>query len=293
MGSLVNSPSRVAFLAPAKLNISLEVFGKRPDGYHDIRSVMVPVSLYDEVCVEEAGEGIGVEVADGSVPSDASNTCHRAARLFMERMGVPRGVRISVRKRIPTEAGLGGGSSDAAATMKGLMALTGVAPPEEALVAMAAAVGADVPFFMCGRPALVEGLGDRVTPMDWTVPFCAVIVKPPFGLATREGYERLRRKPGEPPPRGPVPAVRGWKELVSLVGNDFEPAWADARPEIGEIKEELIAAGAAAAGMTGSGSAVFGLYRDEEEAREALGALSQNSGLRPEGGRRTYVARNI
>jgi len=289
----VNSPSRVAFLAPAKLNISIEVFGKRPDGYHDIRSVMVPVSLYDEVAVEEAGEGITVAVGDRSVPSDASNTCHKAARIFMERAGVPRGVRISVRKRIPTEAGLGGGSSDAAATFKALMALTGVSPPEDALLSMAAAVGADVPFFMCGRPALVEGMGDLVTPLDWAVPFCALIVKPSFGLPTREGYERLRRGPADPSRRRALPGFRAWDDLVSAVGNDFEPAWADARPEIGEIKGELLAAGAAAAGMTGSGSAVFGLYRDEEKVREAQGALSRGTGLHPDDGRRTFVARNI
>lgn len=287
----MNSTSRVAFLAPAKLNISLEVFGKRPDGYHDIRSVMVPVSLYDEVTVQAAGEGIEIEAGDGSIPSDASNTCHKAARVFIERTGVPRGVRISVRKRIPAEAGLGGGSSDAAATFKGLMAVTGVAPPREELLAMAASVGADVPFFMCGRPALVEGLGDRVTPLSWAVPFCALIVKPPFGLSTREGYERLRRDPGGPPRRGTVPAFRSWDDLVSAVGNDFEKAWADDRPQIGGIKGELLAAGAAAAGMTGSGSAVFGLYRDEETARAAQGALSRNAG--PGDVRRTFVARNI
>ncbi len=289
----MNTSSRVAFLAPAKLNISLEVFGKRPDGYHNIRSVMVPVSLYDEVRVEEAGEGIDIAMEDRSVPSGESNTCHKAARLFMERTGRPQGVRVSVRKRIPAEAGLGGGSSDAAATFKGLMALTGIALPDDALRDMAAAVGADVPFFMSGTPALVEGLGERVTPRSWGVPFCAVIVKPPFGLATREGYARLRRAPGDPPPRGAVPAVREWDDLVALMGNDFEPAWADARPEIGEIKEELLAAGAAAAGMTGSGSAVFGLYRDEQDARGALGTLSRNDALRPGNGRRTFVARNI
>jgi len=289
----VNSPSCVAFLAPAKLNISLEVYGKRPDGYHNIRSVMVPVSLYDEVVVEEAEDGIAVAVADRSVPSDASNTCHKAARIFMERAGVPRGVRISVRKRIPTEAGLGGGSSDAAATFRGLMALTGVTPTGDALLSMAAAVGADVPFFMCGRPALVEGLGDRVTPLEWAVSFCALIVKPPFGLPTREGYGRLRRGPGDPPRQRPLPAFNAWDDLVSTVGNDFEPAWADARPEIGEIKEELLAAGAAAAGMTGSGSAVFGLFRDDEVAREAQGALSRKTGLHPGNGRRTFVVRNL
>ena len=289
----MNSTSRVAFLAPAKLNISLEVFGKRPDGYHDIRSVMVPVSLYDEISVEETGEGIAIEVEGGSAPSDASNTCHKAARIFMERAGAPRGVRISIRKRIPAEAGLGGGSSDAAATLKGLLAVTGFAPPGELLLSMAAAVGADVPFFMCGRPALVEGLGERVTPLSWPVPFCALIVKPAFGLSTREGYEKLRREPGVPPRRGAVPDFRSWDDLVSAVGNDFERAWADDRPEIGEIRRDLLAAGAAAAGMTGSGSAIYGLYRDEETAREAQGALSRNAGLHPGNGRRTFVARNI
>lgn len=287
----MTSASRVAFLAPAKLNISLEVFGKRPDGYHDIRSVMVPVSLYDEITVEEAGGGIDVATDDRSIPSNGSNTCCRAARIFMERTGRPRGVRVSVRKRIPVEAGLGGGSSDAAATFKGLMALTGVAPPREELLAMAASVGADVPFFMCGRPALVEGLGDRVTPLPWPVPFCALIVKPSFGLSTREGYERLRRAPGDPPRRGAPAPPRGWDDLVGLVDNDFERAWADARPQIGRIKGELVAAGAAAAGMTGSGSAVFGLFRDEETARGAQGALARDAG--PGDGRRTFVVRNI
>lgn len=287
----MNSASRVVFLAPAKLNISLEVFGKRPDGYHDIRSVMVPVSLYDEVTVEEADAGIEVTTDDRSIPSNGSNTCCKSARIFMERTGLPRGVRVSVRKRIPSEAGLGGGSSDAAATFKGLMALTGVAPPPGELLAMAAAVGADVPFFMCGGPALVEGLGDRVTPLPWAVPFFALIVKPPFGLSTREGYERLRRPSGDMPRRETPAPPRDWDDLVGMVGNDFDQAWADARPRIGAIKGELLAAGAAAAGMTGSGSAVFGLYRDGEAAREAQGALSRNAG--PGGGRRTFVARNI
>jgi 4-diphosphocytidyl-2-C-methyl-D-erythritol kinase len=280
----------VSFLAPAKLNISLEVFGRRSDGYHDIRSVMVPVSLYDEVTVDEIADGIVVECDALGVPAGADNSCHRAATLFREWCGRPAGVRIRLRKGIPSEAGLGGGSSDAAAALKGLCALTGMQPPREELLAMAARIGADVPFFILGSAALVEGFGEIVTPIPWEAPFHAVIVKPAFGLSTREGYERLRRGVMEAPPRGEIPSFPDLAALAAAVRNDFEEAWAPACPEIGRIKGELLAAGALAAGLSGSGSAVFGLFASAEDAAGALGRIA------PEGGggqRRRFVARSI
>ncbi len=283
----MNASSAVSFLAPAKLNISLRVFGKRPDGFHYIRSVMVPVSLYDEVTVEKVPAGISVEVDDPAVPRDGTNSCHRAASLFREWAGTPDGVRIRIRKAIPVEAGLGGGSSDAAAALKGMIALTGASPPPETLASIAAAVGADVPFFTLGRPALAEGYGDVLTPLEWKVSFCAVIVKPPFGLPTREGYERLGRAAGSPPGRIDPPSFREWGDLVSAVENDFESAWEDVRPEIPGIREELRKAGASAAGLSGSGSAVFGLFRNEAEARRAARALAKQNG------RKIFVVRNI
>ena len=228
----MDASSAVSFLAPAKLNISLRVFGKRPDGFHNIRSVMVPVSLYDEVTVEGTPAGISVEVTDPAVPGDARNSCHRAAVLFRDFAGAPEGIRVRVRKTIPTESGLGGGSSDAAATLKGLVALTGKSLPRETLLAIAADVGADVPFFTLGRPALVEGFGDVVTPVEWKVPFHAVIVRPPFGLPTREGYERLGREADDPPRREDPPSFLEWQDLVSAVENDFESVWENDRPDI-------------------------------------------------------------
>jgi 4-diphosphocytidyl-2-C-methyl-D-erythritol kinase len=281
----------VSFLAPAKLNLTLQVFGKRPDGYHNIRSVMVPVSLYDEVTVEEAPEGITVECDDPSVPTGEGNTCRRAAALFMEWAGAPPGVRIRLRKAIPAEAGLGGGSSDAAATLKGLSAITGKIPPRDVLLAMAARVGADVPFFTLGSAALVEGFGERLTAIPWEVPFHAVIVRPAFGLATREGYGRLRRPPGEPPPPAVIPAYRTLGEVAAAMGNDFEEAWREERPEIGEIQGELLSAGALAAGLSGSGSAVFGLFASAEAALEARGKLPPGGG--GGAGRRVFVARSV
>ncbi len=287
----MNTSAAISFLAPAKLNLSLEVFGKRPDGYHDIRSVMVPVSLYDEVILEETPGGIVVECDAPGVPADETNSCHRAASLFLDWAGVPGGMRIRLRKGIPAEAGLGGGSSDAAATLKGLCALKGKRPAETELLSMAARAGADVPFFLSGSAALVEGFGEIVSPMAWKVPFHAVIVLPAFGLSTREGYARLGRGVMAPPPRGKIPLFPDLAAVAAVVRNDFEAVWAPDRPEIGRIKGELTAAGALAAGLSGSGSAVFGLFASGEDAREALGRLV------PDGvdgrGRRGFLVRNI
>jgi len=252
---------------------------------------MVPITLYDEVLVAEAPEGITVECDAPFVPTDATNSCHRAATLFREWAGVPRGVRIRLRKTIPAEAGLGGGSSDAAATLKGLIALTGKRPSSGALREMAARVGADVPFFTCGSAALVEGFGERVSPVEWRVPFHAVIVLPAFGLSTREGYARLRRGAGGRPAGEPVPSFGDLADVAACVRNDFEEAWAPTHPEIAGIKGELLAAGARAAGLSGSGSAVFGLFDTGRAAREACGRPP------PEGAgggkRRIFVARSI
>lgn len=287
----MGTSSTVSFLAPAKLNLTLQVFGKRPDGYHEIRSCMVPVSLYDEVIVEEADEGIRVECDAPGVPVDGRNSCHRAASLFMEWAGTPRGVRIRLVKTIPHEAGLGGGSSDAAATLKGMIALTGKRPPPETLLSMAARIGADVPFFTTGAAAVVSGFGDRVCPIPWSVPFHAVIVKPAFGLSTKEGYARLGRGPGGAPPAGGIPSFRDLSEVAAAVRNDFEGAWDPVRPEIRGIREELLSAGAAAAGMTGSGSAMFGLFGTEGAARKAREKLPPDGGGGE--GRRVFVARII
>ncbi len=283
----MNKTAGFSYLAPAKINVTLKVFGRRSDGFYNIRSVMLPVSLYDEVTVDEAGSGICVTADDPSVPGGRSNSCHRAAELFMGWAGAPKGVDIRIRKAIPSEAGLGGGSSDAAAAFRGMMALSGRVPPRETLLRMSAEVGADVPFFALNVPALAEGFGDRLTPVEWRVPFFTLIVKPAFGLSTREGYERLGRAAGDPPSETEVPAFLDWEDVIAAVSNDFEAAWKDTHPEIGTIKGELLSAGAKAAGLSGSGSAVFGLFDSAEAAHRARGMLSR------EDGRKLFVARNI
>ncbi|MGE5248423.1 MAG: 4-(cytidine 5'-diphospho)-2-C-methyl-D-erythritol kinase, partial [Verrucomicrobiota bacterium] len=157
--------------------------------------------------------------------------------------------------------------------------------------AMAAAVGADVPFFLLGTAALAEGIGDLLSPMAWNVPFHAVIVRPAFGLPTREGYARLGRGIADRPARADLPSFRGLADVAASVRNDFENAWAPDFPELGRIKTELLDAGAHAAGLTGSGSAVFGLFESAAAARDACRRLP------PEGAggakRGKFVARSI
>ena len=156
---------------------------------------------------------------------------------------------------------------------------------------MAVRIGADVPFFLPGGAALVEGFGERITPLPWNVPFQTVIVRPAFGLSTREGYARLGREPGDPPPRGSIPSFRTFSDVVAVVRNDFEAAWGPSHPEIAAIRRELLSSGAVAAGLSGSGSAVFGLFTSEGEARAARGKLSTGDGVGKE--RRVFVARSI
>lgn len=283
----MNAPG-VSLLAPAKLNLFLKVYGKRPDGYHYVRTLMVPISLCDEVTVAETGGGIEVTCDDPHVPTGEGSSCRKAASAFLEWSGWKGGVRIHVRKRIPMEAGLGGGSSDAAAVLKAMSLLSGRIPSRAERIRMGAAVGADVPFFTIGGAALAEGIGEILTPVPWSVPFHAVVVKPLFGLPTAEGYARLRREAGGPPPSAEVPRVATWSDLSALVSNDFEAAWGAEHPELAGIREELRALGASASALTGSGSAVFGLFREEEAAASAASVLSSRGD-----GKRVITARSL
>ena len=277
--------------APAKLNLFLHVTGRRADGYHSLQTAFRLIDLADTLRFSARADGkVVLRRSLPGVPAE-QNLCVRAAILLKHASGYRGGVEIDLVKRIPLGGGLGGGSSDAAAALKGLIALSGKHPPPEALLAMAVGVGADVPFFLPGGAALVEGFGERLTPLPWSVPFHAVIVRPAFGLSTREGYARLGRAPGDPPPRGNVPSFRTFSEVAAVVRNDFEAAWGPSHPEIAAIRRELVSAGAVAAGLSGSGSAVFGLFTSEAGAREARGKLS--AGDEGGKGRRVFVARSI
>jgi len=182
---------RIAVRAPAKVNLVLHVLGRRPDGYHDLRMVMVPVGLFDEVELSPIPSGIELSVlgsADRGMQGH-DNIAWRAARMMQEEAGRQDGVRIVLKKRIPLAAGLGGGSSDAAAVLRGLSRLWGLDWDAKRLMEIGRRLGADVPFFCQDRPALVEGIGDRVIPYEELPKLLLLLVNPGFSVSTKEIYE--------------------------------------------------------------------------------------------------------
>lgn len=257
--------------APAKLNLGLRVTGRRPDGYHELVSVMVPISLFDTVQVElSRGEGIVLHCEGRSVPPHSDNLAYKAASHFRSRTGLQGKVNLRLNKRIPVAAGMGGGSSDAAAVILGLSALFESTLSRNELSQLAREIGADVPFFLVGRPALAKGIGDLLKPLQPWVQRWYVVVNPPISVSTAWVFQELRieltaegkhyniksLKSGSP---------RGYRGLK----NDLEKVTVSHFPVIGAIKKQLITSGAEAALMTGSGPTVFGVFSHRGPAERA------------------------
>ncbi len=272
--------------AHAKINLSLTITGKRPDGYHEIESLMAPLTLCDEVSLfaGEPGSGITVSCPFPGVPEDASNLAVRAARLFFRERAGGGDIFIRIEKAIPPGAGLGGGSSDAAAVLSLLNRVYGKALPDEALFRMASSLGADVPFFLLGRPALARGIGEILTPVSGVRPYFVVLVHPGFPLSTAEVYGRYKftlTRPGKihrlrvlkDGPDGGARVETGPTRLSALLSNDLTAPACEVRPELYGVIAAVAGSGALGALMTGSGSAVFGLFDDAGKARAAREAL--------------------
>lgn len=260
--------------ANCKINLGLDILRRRADGYHDLETVMFPVrGLYDEVEVERCDAPGAAFRSEGLVVDcpDEENICLKAFRLMHDRYGVD-GVRIRLSKRVPFGAGLGGGSSDATAVLLALNELFALGLSEEELIARAAELGSDTAFFVRNTPQLCTGRGEVMTPFPIDLSgLILVVVKPDEGVSTREAYAGVRPW---------VPAVplaerlrRPVSEWQGLVTNDFEESVFAAHPAISDIKEELLDAGALYASMSGSGSAVFGLFGGYEKS-ERLHAFS-------------------
>ena len=259
--------------AAAKINWFLKVVGKRDDGYHDIVSPMQRIGLFDTLSFE-AADGLDV-VSDLDIPV-GDNLVFRAALLLKEVTGCASGARITLVKNIPSQAGLGGGSSDAAATLIGLNSLWGLGLSNRTLQELGARIGSDVPFFMGSPMALVEGRGDRVTPLRSVRSFPLLLVKPLISVSTPWAYGRLRiltknsidiKLFCQALDAGDFPALR----LMAV--NDLEQVVIPEHPEIAQIKSRLRECGAELSLMSGSGSVVFGVFRTRDEARRASKAF--------------------
>lgn len=260
------------FVSPAKINLFLAVSGRRPDGYHEIVSLMCPVALYDHIRIVFGGKGVRVTCSHPEVPSDRTNLAGRAAEAYLKALephGRPpwTGIHIYIDKTIPVGAGLGGGSSNAAAVLTALNRSTGAILSIEELMAVGLTLGADVPFFIRGGPAIARGVGERLERYSGLPPLWAVIVYPGFSISTATVYGQLKMTLTKCEKK--LRKVLLKKEHFSLrthLCNDLETVSINAYPVIGTVKDALLASGAEGAAMSGSGSAVFGLYCDAEEA---------------------------
>ncbi len=263
---------------PAKINLSLDVVGRRADGYHLLQSIMQSVSLYDEVYVEldRQGQGIILLCDRPGIPLDDRNTCYRAAGQFLAQAGLMAGVRIFLHKRIPEAAGLAGGSSDAAGVLYALSELCDHPLSLARLQGVAARIGADVPFCLQGGTVLCEGIGEALTPLP---PFTGVpllLVKPDFGLSTPWVFRQLNLASlGLRPDHPAIQAALAAFDLEGLAvstANVLESVSIPAHPELSLIKQALHEAGATVAMMSGSGPTVFGLFANSQ-LRDAAQAV--------------------
>jgi len=270
----------ISLRAPAKVNLRLDILGKRPDGYHEIKTWIYPISLADELHIERVKTArITVSSASPGLPLGEENLAYRAAALFIKERGLSEGVRIEIIKHIPVAAGLGGGSSDAATVLKAMNILWGKNIPCEGLMELGARIGADCPFFVVGKAAIMGGKGERVLAILPQLKAWMVLINPGHPLSTKQVYEQGKwglTKPGGDTKISMPP--QDLEKMGKFLRNDLEGPAMELLPIISTLKERLREAGAGGVSMTGSGPTVFGLFRTEAEARQAARDLKMEQG---------------
>ena len=280
---------KVSVLAPAKLNLSLDVVGTLPGGYHALDMVMQAVSLYEQVTLRRSADLV-VRLPGSRVPPGPKNTAYKAALAFFHYTGLLAGVDITIHKTVPVRAGMGGGSADAAAVLVGLNALYGARLSMTELCALGASVGADVPFALMGGTCRVQGLGDLIKALPPCPDCWFTVIMPGYGISTPAAFAAYDQigSPTHPDCAAQEAAIRAedLSGLCSAAGNALEVCAGGA--DTAALKQALLDQGAKAALMTGSGAAVFGIFEAEEPARRAAEALAaagrQIFTLRPDRG---------
>lgn len=258
--------------AYAKLNLTLDITGRDARGYHLLSSVFAEISLADEVTLIPEGETLTLSCNLPGIPTDGKNLCVKAAEAFFRETKIPKaGFRILLEKRIPSCAGLGGGSSDGAAVLKLLCSHYGISPEAPEIFRAALSVGADVPFFLRGGVCLAEGIGERLMPLQKLPRYYVLVAKTADGASTPEVYRAFdsmgRSYPCTTP--GFLSALQSGNSIAPYVSNHLTAATATLCPSVNGLKQRMLLSGALASEMSGSGSAVYGLFSDEQTARNA------------------------
>ncbi len=258
-------------LSPAKVNLYLKVLSKRPDGYHNIESVVDPISIYDVIHITETKDsGIVIKDNKGILPEGRGNTIFRAVELLRERYRVRKGIGVFVEKNIPIGSGLGGPSSNAATTLRELARIWNLDVKEDELLDLGKTIGADVPLFLYGRPCVMRGIGDIISPVElpriWYL-----VVYPGVEIPTKEVYGRLKIVLTNT--ENDIKLLGKFKtlyDIANLLENDLERVGTIMCPQIKIIKTVLQQGGAVGSLMSGSGSSVFGVFKSEKDAEKAL-----------------------
>lgn len=268
--------------ALAKINLGLDVLGKRENGYHDVRMVMQSIYLYDNIKIERTEEQ-GIRLASNLfyLPGDSGNIAYKAAQMLMDEFSLPGGVRITLEKHIPVAAGMAGGSSNAAAVLFGMNRLYGLRLSQKELMRRGVQLGADVPYCIMRGTVLAEGIGEKLTVLP-AMPKCTVLVaRPPISVSTRVIYEALDSGKilKHPDIDGLIQALEqgNLEQMASCMGNVLEDVTIPMYPVIEAIKEEMLAFGAMNAMMSGSGPTVFGLFENKMAARRVQERLREKA----------------
>ncbi|MBI4547601.1 MAG: 4-(cytidine 5'-diphospho)-2-C-methyl-D-erythritol kinase [Ignavibacteriae bacterium] len=272
----------ITLKAYAKINLGLRLLRKREDGYHDIETIFHRINLFDEIALEPSST-ISLTCTDLTLPTDERNLCIRAAQLLQQHCNSRQGVHISLKKNIPVSAGLGGGSSDGAATLRGLIELWNVNVPDKELCSIALQLGSDVAYFLRRGTAYTTGRGEVLEYFDLDLPYWIVVVFPSLHISTAQAYQNVQLKSQKKKGGNQtslkellLESINDPRMLMNFLHNDFESLILRSYRDVAQVKKALYDAGAVFAQLSGSGSAVYGLFSNEQYANDAGKELCKN-----------------
>ena len=271
----------IKILSPAKINLFLYVTGKRPDGYHKLFTLLCQINLYDDITLDFKVKETSVSCSHPDIPNDESNLAHKSATLFYEASKIKGNVGITIDKKIPAGAGLGGGSSNAATVLKAMNDYYNSPLSTDELMSIGLSIGTDVPFFIFGNNAVATGIGEKLRNYQLSIQYYIVLIYPEIIVSTANVYKNLNFGLTKCEKKIKDYPFEGIRFIVEEhLHNDLESVTISMNPEIGMVKKLLIDHGAAGALMSGSGSSVFGIFYDKDIARQAYDSLVNYDGIR-------------